>query len=98
MIGLSVVNPAALDSRRENGIGLILVVSSANRLGGTMTIENEAGTFSVFVLINLYADFLLPDSFDEFNMESGFFIHTEFPLFTQHGVRISLDRVEHRVE
>ena len=38
-----------------------------------MTIENEAGIFSVFVLINLYADFLLSDSFDEFNMESGFF-------------------------
>ena len=53
MIGLSVVNPAAMDSRRENGIGLISITSSENRLGGTMTIENEAGTFSVFVLINL---------------------------------------------
>ena len=64
MIGLSVTNPAksrsgfeldsaALDSGRESGIGLISVASSVNRLGGTMTIENEAGTFAVFVLINL---------------------------------------------
>lgn len=64
MIGLSVTNPAeprsgpgpdsaALDAGPESGIGLISVSSSVNRLGGTMTIENENGIFSVFVIINL---------------------------------------------
>lgn len=64
MIGLSVTNPAearsgsgldstALGGGRESGIGLISVASSVNRLGGTMTIENEAGTYAVFVMINL---------------------------------------------
>lgn len=63
MIGLSVSNPvngavpeANISPRPdggESGIGLISVESTVERLGGTMTVEANGETFSVFILFNL---------------------------------------------